>query len=434
MAVQDSMAKVVAALDWNGADVNYEPELGTLAELLRSRLGDGVLRWMLGTVRASLATLGDRIDDPLAPRAKFRVLSQHMLTNILLELAEEGSFPVEKRVIDREIVSDFVARDISLPVIASAFRHVQREWLARLIDATIVAGADAPHLMPDLVNSVTSTVDAWVVAMVDALVQERRRVAQTEQLRVRSTIEALISGAHLDVATTSILLRRPMNGWHTCCVIGALAGEVVDRQEVDAVEWFLSRSNGRSPVLRYENSSGKTYLWTTTENSQPSLSCTALGISAPHIAGVGEPHRGAEGFRRSFVEAGDALQLALRTEADGGLDYRDAALAITLIQDDERARWFVEYELGGLAGDSAELADMRNTLQAFFATRMRIAPAAERLFIHRNTLIRRLERIEKLIGHPLSERNAEIQAALSIAELYFPCPAERSPKTTKPPA
>lgn len=428
------MAKVVASLDWADADISYEPELGMLAELLRSRLGDGVLRWMLGAVEASLSTLHEQIEDSLASRTKSRVLGQHILTNILLDLAEKDVFPSEQRVIDRELASDIVARDVSLPVIVGAFRHLQRDWLARLIDASIAIDADATRLMPELVESVTTTMDAWVGAMIEAMVQERRRVAQTDRLQVRAAIEALISGAPLDVTATSTLLRRPLAGWHTCCVIGAPAGEMVNRQKVDTAEWFLSHLPGRAPALRYETSKGKTYLWTTTENRPMPLSFTALGISLPHMAGIGEPHRGREGFRRSFVEADDAFRLALHTGADGGLNFRDVTLAITLSQDEERARWFVEHELGGLADDSAELAEMRNTLRAFFATRMRIAPAAELLFVHRNTLIRRLDRIEKLIGHPLSERNAEVQAALTVAELYLPGPAERSQEPKKPPA
>ncbi|MET0713639.1 MAG: helix-turn-helix domain-containing protein, partial [Mycetocola sp.] len=71
-----------------------------------------------------------------------------------------------------------------------------------------------------------------------------------------------------------------------------------------------------------------------------------------------------------------------------------------------------------LAADNPEMADMRTTLRTFFDTRMRIAPAAERLFLHRNTLINRLERIQVALGHPVSERPAETQAALVLAELF----------------
>ena len=136
------------------------------------------------------------------------------------------------------------------------------------------------------------------------------------------------------------------------------------------------------------------------------------------LVGIGEPHSGTDGFRRTFIEASDALRLAVRSGANGGISYGDAALAIVLSRDEERARWFVERELRDLAADSPEMGDMRNTLRTFFDTRMRIAPAAERLFVHRNTLINRLERIQAILGHGVAERSAETQAALVLAELF----------------
>ena len=139
---------------------------------------------------------------------------------------------------------------------------------------------------------------------------------------------------------------------------------------------------------------------------------------APLLVGIGEPHPGAVGFRRTFLEASDALGLAASLGDNGGVSYGDAALAIVLSRDEQRARWFVEHELRDLATDSPEMADMRNTLRTFFDTRMRIAPAAERLFLHRNTLINRLERIQAVLGHSVAERSAETQAALVLAELF----------------
>lgn len=141
-------------------------------------------------------------------------------------------------------------------------------------------------------------------------------------------------------------------------------------------------------------------------------------MTAPLLVGIGEPHPGADGFRRTFLEASDALMLAVSLGESGGVSYGDAALAIVLSRDEERARWFVEHELRELATDTPEMADMRNTLRVFFDTRMRIAPAAERLFLHRNTLINRLERLQAVLGHSVAERSAETQAALVLAELF----------------
>ena len=150
-------------------------------------------------------------------------------------------------------------------------------------------------------------------------------------------------------------------------------------------------------------------------------------MPAPLLVGIGEPHPGADGFRRTFLEASDALRLAARLGGNGGVSYGDVALTIVLSRDEERARWFVEHELRDLATDSPEMADMRHTLRTFFDTRMRIAPAAELLFLHRNTLINRLERIQAVLGHSVADRPAETQAALVLADLFTGRPHDPAP-------
>ncbi|MET0726585.1 MAG: hypothetical protein ABWY36_09565 [Leifsonia sp.] len=79
-------------------------------------------------------------------------------------------------------------------------------------------------------------------------------------------------------------------------------------------------------------------------------------MPAPLLVGIGEPHQGADGFRRTYLEASDALRLAADLGHDGGVSYGDVALAILLSRDEERARWFVEHALGDLATDSPALS------------------------------------------------------------------------------
>ena len=63
------------------------------------------------------------------------------------------------------------------------------------------------------------------------------------------------------------------------------------------------------------------------------------------------------------------------------------------------------------------MAALRSSLQAFYRMKMRIAPAAELLFVHRNTLISRLERAEAHLGRKVGDRTAETQAALLLHDL-----------------
>ncbi len=415
------MAKVISTLDWAG-----EAEPTSLpaheAEQLRSRLGDGAVRWIAGAVEQSLAALRQQIHDSLAPWPIIRTFAQRVLTATLLHLAGKDTPAADTDAIDRDLAEDIVTRDIPLSDITQTLRSMQREWLSLLIDAAVSVGPDGVSIVPDLATSVTETMDSWIGAATDAIVAERRRVYQAEQVRVRSTIESLITAAPVDVAAASQLLRIPLTAWHLGCAIGTPPGGAVERRVLDGIVHLFAREVGSERLMRYETSTGTVHVWVTTDNVPGAPLVEDLRVPAPLLVGIGEPHPGTDGFRRTFLEASDALRLAARLGANAGISYGDAALAIVLSRDEERARWFVEHELRGLAADTTEMADMRNTLRAFFDNRMRIAPAAERLFLHRNTLINRLERIQAVLGHAVAERSAETQAALVLAGMFTPRP------------
>ncbi len=417
MSTEALMAKVISSLDWEG-DLGPTPLAADEAERLRFRVGEGAIRWVAGAVEQSLAVLETQIADSLAPWHIFRAFGQHVLTSALLRLAGEDELPAEKDAIDRVLAEDSVARDIPLSVVTRGLRTAQREWLSLLMDAALARGRDGISLVPALATSLTETMDAWIGAATDAVAEERRRVYLVEQVRVRTAIESLVAAEPVDVDAATRLLGVPLAGWHLGCAIGAAPGIAVERRVLDGIVYVFGREAGSDRMLRYETSSGTVHLWVTTDQRPRIPRVEDLRVPAPLLVGIGEPHRGVAGFRRTFLEASDSLGLAARLGNNTGVSYVDAALAILLSRDEERARWFVEYELRDLAGHSPETADLRNTLRTFFDTRMRIAPAAERLFLHRNTLINRLERIQSLLGHSVTERTAETQAALVLADLF----------------
>lgn len=419
MSTADSMARVISTLDWEGdlgSDFLPEHEV----ERLRSRLGDGAVRWVAGAAEQALAALHGQIDDSLAPWPTIRAFAQHLLASTLLGLAGDELPPIDTAAIDRELAHDIVARDIPLSVISQTLRRMQQEWLSLLIAAALGVHPDEAGVIPDLATAVTGTMDAWIGAATDAIVQEHRRVDLAEQVRIRSAIEWLVAGEPVDVEAATRLLRIPLNGWHVGCAIGAPPGVALERRAVDGIVYLFTRAVGSERMLRYETRAGTVHLWVATDRPSQAPRVEDLRVTPPVLVGIGEPHRGTAGFRRTFLEASDALRLAASLGDKGGISYGDAALAIVLSQDEERARWFIEHELRDLAADTPEMADMRNTLRIFFDTRMRIAPAAERLYLHRNTLINRLERIQAVLGHSVSERSAETQAALVLDMLFAP--------------
>ena len=91
-----------------------------------------------------------------------------------------------------------------------------------------------------------------------------------------------------------------------------------------------------------------------------------------------------------------------------------------LSADPERTRWFVAEELGDLAGAGTALADLRETALCYLDSGRNLMDTARRLHVHRNTVVYRLAKIERLLGRPLDERAFATQAALTLATLSGP--------------
>ncbi|CKI18148.1 helix-turn-helix domain-containing protein [Mycolicibacterium smegmatis] len=137
------------------------------------------------------------------------------------------------------------------------------------------------------------------------------------------------------------------------------------------------------------------------------------------VATLGGPSVGIDGFRESLEEAMDAERIRAAWGDSGApavVRHDDVGLEILLMRDPDRARQFVERELGPLARDTVEAARLRETLEASFRFGSHVA-AAEHLQLHEHTVRNRLHKVEELIGRPLAERRTELQVAARLVRL-----------------
>lgn len=428
MAVDDAMPSLVASLEWPGAWADAdasEPGDGAVRDVL----SPGANRWVHGAVQSALDMLRVRDDaDRLAPVPQVRALAEHVLGSVLLRLASPADAAAD-RTVDRVIAHDIVSRDIGLPSVIEAMRTFQNRWIALLVDHAMSRSGGAA-LVPELARVSIETVDAWVDAFIEAVLAERERALQSQQARTRGLVEAIVAGRAYDEAAAPRLLGRPLDGWHLGCVVDAPPGAIIEPAAVDAVVGAFGRTVGTASPLRYDTSTGRVWLWIGADRRFVAPTVDDLRVPAPLVVGIGDVHPGAAGFRRTHLEAADAL--TARPREARGAAYPDVALTTLLCADTERARWFVDLELGELGADAADMADLRETLRTFFATRMRIAPAAELLFVHRNTLISRLERIERLLGRSVAEHTVRTQAALLVHEVLSAQNSQPAPSFAGP--
>ncbi len=128
-------------------------------------------------------------------------------------------------------------------------------------------------------------------------------------------------------------------------------------------------------------------------------------------AGVGGPARGIAALREAYADAGDALRLGKGSEAAHVIDDLRGHQVLAAVGHRARAR-LVSLVAGDLA-THPDWPELRATLIAWCESGFNLVRTAEALHIHRNTLIYRLEKVERLTGHPWRDHRATLTTYLA---------------------
>ena len=144
----------------------------------------------------------------------------------------------------------------------------------------------------------------------------------------------------------------------------------------------------------------------------------ALSVDAPLLASVGGIGYGLDGFIQSHRQARDARRMSGVFSHPPGTVARhhDVALSALMTQDLSAAGQFVKEELGELSSDTERSRRLRTTLVAFFEEGMSWGRTAERLGVHQNTVMYRVQQAKDLLGRELTDRRLELEAALRLAD------------------
>ena len=138
--------------------------------------------------------------------------------------------------------------------------------------------------------------------------------------------------------------------------------------------------------------------------------------------GLGAVARDIKGWRSSYRDAVQAMELAERLQTDAPLFIGDLGVfqLILGLTDRDKLGDFCEDTLGKLLEyDSRQNADLIKTLEAFFNCHGNLSQTAESLIVHRNTLLYRMNRISDIAGIDLNrpETRLSLHLALTIRRL-----------------
>jgi purine catabolism regulator len=132
------------------------------------------------------------------------------------------------------------------------------------------------------------------------------------------------------------------------------------------------------------------------------------------VAGVGRPQPGPSGLARSLTEAWDLARIAGFSRGRRRVEHADAAdprrLVLASVASDETLRRSQRLLGELLAPDNAVLLE---TLETYLSLESSATATAIRLAVHRNTILKRLERIERLLDVRMTDPT--VRLALRIA-------------------
>jgi hypothetical protein len=260
---------------------------------------------------------------------------------------------------------------------------------------------------PEIEAAVFALVERMVASIADEYEGERERTEPSPEGRRAELVQGLLAGTLVDINE----LGYELDAWHLCVIAtGANATQAVRG---------LAAGLGRE-LLAVARDDGEVWAWLGGQRklvvADVERVLSAQGLADVSLA-VGEAARGVEGWRLTHREAQAAQLVARHRPARGLTRYLDVALDATALQDEALADSLIERYLSPLDDMRIGGKAARRTLRALFDTEYNVSSAAHPLRVHRSSVHRWREEIERRLGCRLHEHQAEIEVALRIEEL-----------------
>jgi len=291
-----------------------------------------------------------------------------------------------------------------------------------------------PGLLLAITHGVAAYFDDMVRAVITEFLAERQRAIAQSIAERRRLVAALVAGVEVPASVAATTLGIDLAQHHLALILWCPRASASNRD--DPAGWSKSQFE-----LAVNRAAGRLRVPATLtmppDEALPGIRDDALlcwltnpvPFSAGYLEGlaelfaasrevriaVGVPSQGPSGFRRSHLAAIDAYRVARTAQRTGLTAYAEVGALALLSADQERTRWFVREELGKLGEDGPTLDDLRETALCYLETGRNLMDTARRLHVHRNTVVYRLAKIERLLGRPLDERPFATQAALTLA-------------------
>ncbi|WP_231997165.1 CdaR family transcriptional regulator [Mycobacterium sp. 1245111.1] len=378
---------------------------------------DGSVPWLEEMQEVPLASRYARrvADDPVIVSAIRRSTRESCLRWLAENISHPGE-PISTNITEAELVAvrNVVSRGLDEVAVMDAYRLAQnaalRYWTPLAFRLTSDPD-DLRELLDVCQRSIASFIEAVVVDLCQLVRTERAHLQRGTDPAIHEVVAQIIEGGP-PPPNIEERLGYTFRQHHTATVVWNERPDV-DGGDLDRVARALTDTATGGHSLRMRADANTRWLWLAGQNS-PDLTCVATildRLPGTRIA-VGPTSAGAEGFRRSHLDALTAQRMSAQVGSPCRIvRFTDIELVALLVADSEQADRFITRTLGNLASADAEL---RRTVLTFIHERYSASRTAARLFIHRNTLHARLAQADELLPQPLEDSHVRVAVALEL--------------------
>jgi len=373
-------------------------------------LVDAMLRGILGAV----PELGKGRD----PEGELRVaLESHLpgITRAFADPSSEATLPNEAEAWARQLVHDGVSLTAALrsferghadawSTIASTLKE-SRWGLSPELRAEEMEYASARLF--DYANAITAQA-------ISAYIDEQAKLGRRDESSRARAVTGLLQG-DLDPRMAERSIAYRLEAIHVGYTLWDASG--TNRGDLEALAAELGRRVAPWQHLSVRSDRGCLNGW---------MSCDGVALhrgldglrGAPGVqASFGSPRWGLAGFRLTHREALEAKRVG-RAIGEAVTTYDDVGVLALASRDIELAQAFVERHLGSLSSDDENSKRLRETLRVYLQERGSPAATAARLRLHRNTVVKRIQKVEELLETPIDRGSLNVRVALELARVF----------------
>jgi DNA-binding PucR family transcriptional regulator len=259
-------------------------------------------------------------------------------------------------------------------------------------------------------QSITSFIDATIAGISAQIQLEREELTRGTHAERREVVALILEGAPIPRTRAETRLGYHLNQTHTAAVVWSDEAES-DVSHLERAAEAMAESAGSGRPLTVIASAATRWVWLSGTRPPDVHQLAAALDELPGVrVAIGPTETGVDGFRRSHLDALTTQRMMARLRsAQRVASFDDVQLVSLITQDPERGDQFIKYALGDFESAGAEL---HHSVLTFINEGCNASRAAERLYTHRNTLLRRLSRAEQLLPRPLGQNSVHVAVAL----------------------